>query len=166
MAVLRDSDLGFAEVPSVPGWAAAHDPDIVLIEHSHPTLEPAVTNGNETLVQAAIDDSHLDIPAEVDPQSVHELFRSARKATAKHPATPAGSGARHKGEFALALAARIADARYQGVPVSIPSSIACVLDFLYVIVPLPLGAANNLAPFAPTTAQDTRSATASPGSRL
>jgi putative ATP-dependent endonuclease of OLD family len=43
VAVLRDSDLDFGQSPTPPGWAASHDPDVVLIEHSHPTLEPEVT---------------------------------------------------------------------------------------------------------------------------
>lgn len=131
VAVLRDSDLGFDESPSLPSWAGPHDPHVVLIEHSHPTLEPAVTSDNETLVRDALSDSGLDIPAIVSPQSVHELFRSARKATKDHPATAAGPGARHKGEFALALAARIAEARGRGVTVTVPSHIAHILDFLY-----------------------------------
>jgi hypothetical protein len=83
---------------------------VVLIEHSHPTLKPEVTGGNEALVEAALGDSHLDIPEAVPPQAVHELFRSARKAAAGRAAVPAGPGARHKGEFALKLAARIAKA--------------------------------------------------------
>jgi putative ATP-dependent endonuclease of OLD family len=132
VAVLRDSDLEFGESPSPPRWAASHDPDVVLVEHSHPTLEPEVTVGNETLVQAAIADTRLDVPATMTPQSVHELFRSARKATANYPAVPAGPGARRKGEFALALAAQIAEAHRQNAPVAVPSPIAKILDFLYV----------------------------------
>jgi putative ATP-dependent endonuclease of the OLD family len=131
VAVLRDSDLGFGESPALPKWAASHDPDVLRIEHSHPTLEPAVTSGNEILVRNALGDCHLDIPAAMTPESVHELFRSARKATGDRPATAAGPGARHKGEFALALAARIAEARSSHTAVTVPAPIVAVLDFLY-----------------------------------
>lgn len=46
LAVLRDSDLPLEGTPSQPAWAADHDPDVVLVEHSHPTLEPQLTPGN------------------------------------------------------------------------------------------------------------------------
>jgi putative ATP-dependent endonuclease of the OLD family len=130
VAVLRDSDLAFSESPGPPGWAAAHDPDVVLVEHSHPTLEPEITSGNETLVAAAVADVGLDVPGAVTAQSVHELFRSARKAAGDQPAVAAGPGARRKGEFALALAAHVADARRQGIPVTVPSPIARIFGYL------------------------------------
>jgi len=68
----------------------------------------------------------------VTPQAVHELFRSARKATADRPAIAAGPGARHKGEFALALAARIAEIRRQPeVSVAVPAPLERIFEFLY-----------------------------------
>jgi putative ATP-dependent endonuclease of the OLD family len=108
VAVLRDSDLAFGESPAPPGWAAQHDPAVVLVEHSHPNAPDPPT-----------------------PQSVHEMFRSARKEKDGQPALAAGQGARRKGEFALALASRISDARRRGVPVSVPSAFTSVFDFLY-----------------------------------
>jgi len=135
MAVLRDSDLEFADQPAQPQWSAAHDPEVVLVEHSHPTLEPEVTRGNETLVGAAIADIGLDVPAPVTPEAVHELFRSARKATTDRPAIEAGSGARRKGEFALALAARVAEARSgHESPVAVPVPLERIFEFLYASV--------------------------------
>jgi putative ATP-dependent endonuclease of OLD family len=132
LAVLRDSDLEFADQPGQPGWAAAHDPDVVLVEHSHPTLEPEVAIGNEALAGAAIADIGLDLPTPVTPQAVHELFRSARKATADRLAIPAGPGARRKGEFALALAVRIAEARSNpATPVTVPAPLGRIFEFLY-----------------------------------
>ena len=154
MAVLRDSDLDFGQSPTPPGWAASPDPDVVLIEHSHPTLEPEVTGGNEALVEAALSDSHLDIPEAVTPQAVHELFRSARKATAGRPAVPAGPGARRKGEFALALAARIAEARSRHLTVTVPAPVTRILDFLYVPAPSPSGTGTAEAPPAPAADQE------------
>ncbi len=131
LAVLRDSDLEFADQPAQPGWSAAHDPDVVLIEHSHPTLEPEVTAGNEALAGTALADIKLDVPVPVTAQAVHELFRSARKATAERAAIPAGPGARHKGEFALALASRIAEASKAAVPVTVPAPLGRIFEFLY-----------------------------------
>jgi putative ATP-dependent endonuclease of OLD family len=139
LAVLRDSDLEFADQPAPPGWSEAHDPDVVLVEHSHPTLEPEVTRGNEALTGTAIADTRLDVPVTVTPQSVHELFRSARKATKDRPAIAAGPGARRKGEFALALAARVAEARgSQEITVTVPAPLERVFEFLYApVAPAP-----------------------------
>jgi putative ATP-dependent endonuclease of the OLD family len=134
LAVLRDSDLEFADQPAQPGWSAAHDPDVVLVEHSHPTLEPEVTTGNEALARTALTDIKLDVPVPVTPQAVHELFRSARKATAERAAIAAGPGARHKGEFALAFAARIAEARKAAAPVTVPAPLGRIFEFLYPLV--------------------------------
>ncbi len=52
LAILRDSDsdLPFESARDVPKWAAEHDPSIVRVFISHPTLEPAITPGNEHLV--------------------------------------------------------------------------------------------------------------------
>lgn len=131
LAVLRDSDLEFADQPAQPGWAAAHDPDVVLVEHSHPTLEPEVTRGNEELAGTALDDIELDCPVPVTAQAVHQLFRSARKATDERAAIPAGPGARRKGEFALALASRIAEASKVEAVVTVPAPLSRIFEFLY-----------------------------------
>src|SRR5262249_16947774 len=82
------------------------------------------TGGNETLVETALGDSHLDIPEAVTPQAVHELFRSARKAAAGRPAAPAGPGARRKGEFALALPAHLPEAPRPPPPGTRPPPVA------------------------------------------
>jgi putative ATP-dependent endonuclease of OLD family len=166
VAVLRDSDVDFGQSPTPPAWAASHDPDVVLIEHSHPTLEPAVTGGNETLVKAALGDIHLDIPEAVTPQAVHELFRSARKAAAECPVVPAGPGARRKGEFAQALAAHIADARSRRVTVTVPPSMARILDFLYAPAPSRPATDAPATPPAPADEDATAPAHAAAGSNL
>lgn len=76
------------------------------------------------------------------PQAVHELFRSARKATAERAAIPAGPGTRHKGEFALALAARIAEASKAAAPVTVPAPLGRIFEFLYPpVTPAPPSAA-------------------------
>jgi putative ATP-dependent endonuclease of OLD family len=162
LAVLRDSDLEFADQPAPPGWSAAHDPDVVLIEHSHPTLEPEVTTGNEELAETALADIKLDVPVPVTPQAVHELFRSARKATTERAAIPAGPGARHKGEFALALASRIAEATKAGAPLTVPAPLGRIFEFLYPPAPPTPPDAPVPAPEATTEPQPAGAIVAAP----
>lgn len=130
IAVLRDSDLMFEETPTKPAWADEHDDDVVLIVHSHPTLEPELTLGNEDLVAKALAEVGVEAPASVTPESIHRLFASAKRPKGGPP-TPAGPAARHKGEFALVLAGLIRDARQGKTSVSLPEPISKVLDFLY-----------------------------------
>jgi len=131
LAVLRDSDLPFEGTVTAPSWAAAHNPDVVLVEHSHPTLEPALTYGNEDLVRAALVEVGLDVPEPLTPEAVHMIFRSARKQKGDQPATAAGPGTSDKGEFALTLAAGVAAAHASGTAVTLPTAFQRVFDFLY-----------------------------------
>jgi putative ATP-dependent endonuclease of OLD family len=128
--VLRDSDLSFDDTPRRPSWLDEHDDDVVLVAHSHPTLEPEVTLGNEQLVAAALNEIAVEVPSPVTPQEICLLFRSARKPKSG-PATPAGPAARQKGEFALALAGLIRSARQAGNPITVPAPVSEVFDFLY-----------------------------------
>jgi len=131
IAVLSDSDLGFDEAPVQPAWAADHDPGVAQVFHSHPTLEPSITAGNESVIAAALRDVRLEVPDPLIPQAVHALFRSARKALGERPAQAAGPGVRRKGEFALAVADRLAHALYDGAPVAVPAHIRELFEFLY-----------------------------------
>lgn len=138
LAVLLDSDVDFNESPSPPTWAIEHDPAVVLFEHSHPTLEPEVSRGNADLVKVAMLDIGLAVPGEATPEFVHETFRSARTGTKDRSATSAGKGASRKGEFALALAGRIADARRTAQTViRVPAPLERILEFLYPAPPAP-----------------------------
>ncbi len=132
LAVLRDSDLAMDETPTLPAWADDHAADVVLIEHSHPTLEPQLTPGNEELVTATLEDLGIDPPAAVTAESVHELFRSSRTLP-DGSIEPAGTAARRKGEFAIALAGRLRDARREngGVVVHVPEPLERIFSFLY-----------------------------------
>lgn len=130
IAVLRDSDLDFAATPTAPAWAEAHDPDVLLVEHCHPTLEPQLTTGNEELVAGALTDTGLTPPNPLDAVAVNRIFRGAHKEGDKPVA--AGPGASHKAEFALAVARRLRDARSSGTPtVLIPEPLRNVFTFLY-----------------------------------
>ncbi|MGW4890926.1 AAA family ATPase [Kitasatospora sp. NPDC004240] len=137
LAVLRDSDKAFDATPTSPDWINAHDPDVAAAFISHPTLEPAITNGNEKLIAAALDDIGIPTPDQLTPETVNALFRSARKANGDIPATPAGAGAKRKAEFALALAQQLADANSSATPPAVPEHLHAMFDFLYPAPPAP-----------------------------
>lgn len=129
LAILRDSDLPFDQSPILPAWAERFDADVVLIEHSHPTLEPQLTPGNEALVTAALRDADITPPETVTAQAIHELFRSRHK-NADGTTTPAGEAARHKGEFAIALAGQLRDA-HGTTHIQVPEPLQRIYAFLY-----------------------------------
>ncbi|WP_188281072.1 ATP-dependent nuclease [Streptomyces sp. CBMA29] len=139
IAVLRDSDLDFGAVPSDPTWISAHNSDIAQAFISHPTLEPAITAGNEKLVAQALDDLSLSVPNPLNPESVHALFRSARKAKDGNAATAAGPGAKRKAEFALALAQQLADANEALNHPVVPKHLQAMFGFLYPAPPAGIG---------------------------
>jgi putative ATP-dependent endonuclease of OLD family len=153
LAVLRDSDLDFDATPTAPSWATDHDPSVVLVEHSHPTLEPQLTDGNEDLIEGGLTDIGMTVPNPLTPQAIRDLFRSRH--TKDGVTVPAGPAASRKGEFAEALAGRLRDARDLGaadVRVHVPEPVERILEFLYTTpeprstaeedgeVPEPLGA--------------------------
>ncbi|WP_319448957.1 MULTISPECIES: ATP-dependent nuclease [unclassified Mycobacterium] len=138
VAVLRDSDLPFETEPTQPTWASEHDDEVVLVAHNHPTLEPALTLGNEALVVKALKEIEIDAPNPLTQEAVHLLFRSARKPK-NGTATPAGPAARRKGEFALALAGLVSDARRDGTAVTVPGAVSQVLEFLFATMSSAIG---------------------------
>lgn len=130
LAVLRDSDVDFTSTPSAPSWVSDHDEDVLLVEHCHPTLEPQLTVGNEELIASALADVGLSVPSQVDAEAVHAMFRSTHKDGDK--TIMAGPGARYKGEFALALAGQVREARIAGnTNIQVPDPLRNVFDFLY-----------------------------------
>jgi putative ATP-dependent endonuclease of OLD family len=130
IAVLRDSDLEFTGVPTTPAWAADHDPDVLLVEHCHPTLEPQLTTGNEDLVARALTDLGLTAPETVDALAIHAIFRGTHREGELIVA--AGPGASRKAEFAVALARHMRDARHDGSPeIHVPDPLSRVFEFLY-----------------------------------
>jgi putative ATP-dependent endonuclease of OLD family len=114
-------------------WAAEVDPEIAKVFLSHPTLEPALSAGNEGHVSAALDSIGLVKPEPVTPESIHDLFVGARVGKEGGPATPAGAGAKRKAEFALALGERLFLARDAGDSITVPAHIADLLEHLYPI---------------------------------
>lgn len=150
LAVLRDSDVDFDDPIPAPTWSANHDPDVLQVFHSHPTLEPALTAGNEGIVAAVLTRMGLiEAGAALTPQSVHTMFSGRKSAKNGEPAIPAGPGNSRKAEFALELADELeATQPYSGdafdflaehgySPPVVPAHIAAVLDFLYPAPPTP-----------------------------
>lgn len=139
LAVLRDSDLDFGASPAPPSWASDHDPAVLLVEHSHPTLEPQLTDGNEALVAGALGDIGVAVPDEITPRTIRELFRSRHKEG--DVTVAAGPAASRKGEFAEAFAGRLREMRdVVGGGVRVPDPIERVFEFLYPAPATPLAA--------------------------
>jgi len=152
IAVLRDSDLDFTAIPAQPAWASEHDPDVLLVAHCHPTLEPQLTTGNEGLVANALTDLGLPPPDPVDALAVHTIFRSAHKEGDMTVA--AGPGGSRKAEFAVALAQRVRDARHEGSPaVHVPDPMRHVFEFLYESMQPPAASPSQGTPPATTPQQ-------------
>ncbi|GAT87932.1 hypothetical protein CVCC1112_2591 [Paenarthrobacter nicotinovorans] len=130
LAILSDSDKDMSDVPAPPSWIGDHDPEIVRVFHSHPTLEPAVTLGNEGLISAALEQVGLEAKSS-NPSDIHALFMGARKAKGEQEATKAGAGAKKKGEFSLALAEQISLTLEDEGKVHVPEHIREMFDFLF-----------------------------------
>lgn len=131
LAVLSDSDKHFDTTPTAPTWLADHDEDVVRVFHSHPTLEPAVTDGNEAHVAAALEAIGLSPPDPVTREWVHAAFAGRKAAKGDQPAVPAGPGNGNKAEFALALGEQLLIAREAGIAVTVPEHLSELLEFLY-----------------------------------
>ncbi|WP_326830342.1 hypothetical protein OIE13_07730 [Streptosporangium sp. NBC_01810] len=94
IAVLGDTDKpSSGNLLTDPAWLASHDQKIVKHFASEPTLEPAITAGNEDAVAAALGKIGVIIPLRITPDEIQLLFRSA---SIKHK-TSAGSASRKKG---------------------------------------------------------------------
>lgn len=131
LAVLRDSDKPFDEEPTPPAWLGDHDPAVVQAFISHPTLEPSITRGNEQLIETALRDIGAAPTGPITPQTVHNLFKSARKGKKGAPDVPAGPHAKDKAAFADALAFLLADAVEHGKPIQVPGHLKNLFDFLF-----------------------------------
>ncbi len=120
VAVLRGSDDRSGAEPAEPGWIEAYHADTVRCFVNHPTLEPAVTAGNETLVLEALEALGLTAPSPITTEGIDDLFRT--------------SGRGRKGEFAFALAAAIREAVANGASVSVPGHLADLFSYLHAAI--------------------------------
>lgn len=118
VAILRDTDDRTGAAPTPPGWLAAFAPETVSCFLNHPTLEPAITPGNESLVGDALSRVGLDVPEAISAAAIDDIFRE-------------GSRGR-KGEFAYALASVIRDALARELAVAVPAHVEALFTYLYV----------------------------------
>ncbi|WP_158309636.1 AAA family ATPase [Saccharopolyspora spinosa] len=155
VAILRDTDLPITSEPKNPQWLADHDEKIVGYFPNHPTLEPAITPGNEPAVAAALKSVGLMQPSLITRETIHDLFRSARKANEKTgtPSVPAGPGAGKKGEFAVALADEFLSRLDQDLDsVVVPDHMTDMFNFLY--HPSPVNGKADSTPENPPAAEE------------
>ncbi len=126
LVVLTDSDVAPGEEFSPPAWMTQLDGSRVHIAVSEPTLEPAVTLGNERLVEQALSDIDIEVPETVDVATVHELFKS-RRVRDRVVVQDAGPANARKADFALALANAVRRAAPDAV--TVPQHIDAMLRF-------------------------------------
>jgi putative ATP-dependent endonuclease of OLD family len=117
VAILRDTDDRSGGTPTEPGWMTAYASETVQCFLSHPTLEPAITAGNETLVSQALGALRLTAPDPITPEAIDDLFHASARG--------------RKGEFAFALAASIRDAFANGLTAAVPAHIDALFTYLY-----------------------------------
>jgi putative ATP-dependent endonuclease of OLD family len=117
IAILRDTDERSGTEPAQPSWMANYNDATARCFLNHPTLEPAVTVGNEAYVTDALNAVGLLVPEPVTAEAVDTLFREA--------------GRSRKGEFAFALAAALSEGLSNGAAVAVPSHLAALFEYLY-----------------------------------
>jgi len=108
-----------------------YDEEVVQFFLNHPTLEPAITLGNESLIAQALSEIGLHIQEPVTPQAVDSLFQ--------------GTGRTHKGEFAYAVAAQIDTLLASGDVPSVPAHVDALFAYLLPTEPTP-GTPSDVAP--------------------
>jgi putative ATP-dependent endonuclease of OLD family len=117
LAVLRDSDDRINETPGLPSWIAEFDPEHVRCFISHPTLEPILVTGNESIVADVLATMGIAHDQPVGPSMIDELFQDKSK---------------RKAEFALELAGAIeAIPRSNRSTVVVPDHFRSMFEFLY-----------------------------------
>lgn len=131
LAVIRDSDAAPVRIPDPPGWLDDYAAETVAVFLSQPTLEPSVVDGNEDHVRKALAAVTRKVPATINPAEIEALFTSGHAATPTTAAVPPGRLKPRKAQFALELAAVLAQARETGAPVRVPDHIERALNFLY-----------------------------------
>src|SRR5690606_30550245 len=101
-----------------PRWITDCDPAVVQGFYNEPTLEPAVTPGNEAAVRQALTQIDLTPPQPLDPNSIDSLFATTAK--------------KRKAEFALALADELMRRVEAREMVAVPTHVTNMFNFLYV----------------------------------
>jgi putative ATP-dependent endonuclease of OLD family len=117
VAILTDTDKRDGALFTPPAWVTDRDPLVVQAFHSSPTLEPAITEGNEAAVSEALMTMGLELPTNVTADSVDQIFQD--------------SGKRRKGEFALLLGAELSQRLDAEEPVAVPAHFRAIFEYLY-----------------------------------
>jgi putative ATP-dependent endonuclease of OLD family len=117
IAILTDTDTREGEFTQ-PSWITDRDPLVVRAFYSAPTLEPAITAGNEAAVGQVLDVMGIGPSVNVTAGAVDHIFQNA--------------GRKRKGEFALQFAAELSKQLDYGEPVSIPVHFQEMFEYLHV----------------------------------
>jgi putative ATP-dependent endonuclease of OLD family len=117
IAILRDTDDRSGAPASDPSWITTYSAETVRCFLNHPTLEPAITVGNEGLVADALAAVGLPVPSPITPGAIDDLFRNI--------------GRDRKGEFAFALAGTTQAALAAGRAPVVPDHVAALFSYLY-----------------------------------
>lgn len=115
IAVFTDTDSRPGPAADPPEWMERTP--FVRSFRSHPTLEPALTQGNEQAIADALDAMGVTKPSGITSASIDELFQNAAK--------------QRKAEFSLELAALFAARRESGASVVVPHHVRDLFDYLF-----------------------------------
>lgn len=116
VAILRDTDTRSGPAPDPPAWITDREP-VVRAFQNHPTLEPALTDGNEDAVASAFNALDIAAPEPLDAAAVDSVFGDAQR--------------KRKAEFAVELAKEFAVRRANDESVRVPAHIDSLFKFLY-----------------------------------
>lgn len=114
LAALGDTDTRPPATYTPPAWILGHDTRTFRFFRSEPTLEPTLAAGNEAAVNDAFAHMGVTSPPAATAVDLDAYFRT-------------DAGRRRKGEFALELAAALADA----ATVTVPAAVQDLLTYLY-----------------------------------
>jgi len=115
IAVFTDTDTRPGPAPDAPDWMER--PPFVRSFRSHPTLEPALTPGNEQAIADALEAMAITEPSAITPATIDELFQNTAK--------------KRKAEFSLELAAVFAARRDSSASVVVPDHVQDLFDYLF-----------------------------------
>ncbi|WP_157930400.1 ATP-dependent nuclease [Glycomyces xiaoerkulensis] len=117
IAVFRDTDNRTGAPAAPPSWLADFDDAVVRGFYNDPTLEPAITQGNEEAVTIALEETGIGRPAQCTAKAVDGLFTGASNSK--------------KAMFAHALAAELEQRMANDSPVMVPNHMSQMFEFLY-----------------------------------
>jgi putative ATP-dependent endonuclease of OLD family len=118
IAVYTDTDTRPPEVFTETAWIRGCNPAVARGFYNKPTLEPAITSGNEDAVRQAFTAAGVTPPNPLTPDTVDAYFATK-------------TGKKRKAEFALEFADELLRRLDAGDPVMVPAHVAAMYEFLY-----------------------------------